>query len=452
MEKRRVSVLVSLVMVITVLVTLCLVGCSEKQTSTSAPAATSAAAPKSSAAPANPAPAPAKPAASAPTATSAPASPAAAAPATKTLKIGAVVWMGWPLGLDMTRGIQVMMDMENAKGGLEIGGEKYKLELITYDHNMNMSTAEAAVNKLIFEDKVKYILADPVTTDGWLPITEENKVIAMSPSLTPVILDSQKRYCFMSGFMNNMSIAVPSWFVKNYPDKKTIICAFPDDQRGHDSAGANEKILASFGMEPSTIFYPANSQDLSALGTKVKTTNPDVFCAQGGGASDALAIKAVWQAGYKGQLLSNNESPLSSISMTCPVEGLEGLISAADPTEFEPALTDYAKTFKAAWIAKYGKWEDPAYGYGATWNCLRAGLQKAGSTDTDKVADAIAGGLQYESVVGSAQMVSRPDLGNNRAVDSVVSYYVKQVVSGKIKLLANVSLQDAVSNFKAFYK
>jgi branched-chain amino acid transport system substrate-binding protein len=442
MEIKRLSVLVKLALVITILVTLLMVGCATKTTPTTASVPAPAA---SSIAPASSA---------TPSATSAAPAPTSSAPApsqaTKILKVGAVVWMGWPMGLDMTRALQVMMDQDNARGGLDIGGTKYKMELVFYDHNMDVAAAEAAVNKLIFEDKVSYILADPVTIDAWLPITEENKVIAMGPSVTPVILDPAKRYCFMSGFMNNQSIAVPSWFAAHNPNKKTVICAYPDDQRGHDSAGANENVLKSLGMSPTTEYYPANSQDLSALGTKVKNKNPDVFMAQGG--ADALALKAVYQAGYKGQLLANNESPLSAISQTCPIAGLEGMISGADPTEFDPALTEYAKTFKAAWIAKYGKWEDPAYGWASTYDCLKGGLVKAGSTNTDKVAEAIAGGISYESIVGSAQMVSRPDLGNNRCVDSVVGMTVKQVVNSKIKLLETIDLQTALANFKAYYK
>ena len=50
----------------------------------------------------------------------------ASQPKQKTLTIGAIGFLGWPLGLDMMRGVELMTEMDNAKGGLDIGGEKYQ--------------------------------------------------------------------------------------------------------------------------------------------------------------------------------------------------------------------------------------------------------------------------------------------------------------------------------------
>jgi hypothetical protein len=40
--------------------------------------------------------------------------------------------------------------------------------------NCAAETGRAAIEKLIYHDKVKFILGDP-TVDAWLPITEENR-------------------------------------------------------------------------------------------------------------------------------------------------------------------------------------------------------------------------------------------------------------------------------------
>ena len=42
----------------------------------------------------------------------------------KEIAIGAIGFFGWPVGLDMMRGVELMAEMDNQKGGIDIGGEK----------------------------------------------------------------------------------------------------------------------------------------------------------------------------------------------------------------------------------------------------------------------------------------------------------------------------------------
>src|SRR4030042_378424 len=83
-----------------------------------------------------------------------------AAPAPKTLKIGVIVFMGWSLGADMVKGIELMAELVNKKGGLAIGEDKYNIELIKYDSKFVPETARAAAERLIYQDKVKLIIGD----------------------------------------------------------------------------------------------------------------------------------------------------------------------------------------------------------------------------------------------------------------------------------------------------
>ena len=40
----------------------------------------------------------------------------------KTLKIGCIAFFGFPLGLDFARGVELLAEVINDKGGLDIGG------------------------------------------------------------------------------------------------------------------------------------------------------------------------------------------------------------------------------------------------------------------------------------------------------------------------------------------
>ena len=107
----------------------------------------------------------------------------------KTLNIGVVGWLGFTVGLGMANSLEVLEDLENADGGLEIGGEMYEINFIIYDTDNDQATAQAAINRLIFEDEVDFIIADPFIVDPWLSITEENGVVVCAQSLTPGVLD-----------------------------------------------------------------------------------------------------------------------------------------------------------------------------------------------------------------------------------------------------------------------
>jgi branched-chain amino acid transport system substrate-binding protein len=366
----------------------------------------------------------------------------------KTLKVGMVAWFGWPLGLDLKRGVDIMTDLENKAGGINIGGEKYQVQFIEYDSNNDQNTTQAAINKLIFQDKVNFIITDTMYIGSVVPITEENKVICLAGTPVPAIFDKNYKYSFQAGFMNYQTPEMAGWFANSNPQIKTVSCAFPDDQGGHAYGGMVVATLESFGITVSPEFYPPTAVDLSALGTKVKNDNPDAFMAGGGSGTDALAYKAVWQAGYRGQLFSVTTITLATLQSIVPAEGLEGFIGGAWPVEFDPAVTQQAKEFKAAYIAKNGTWDGPEIQLTAVWAALKTALEQAGTMDTDKVADIVGNGLKFEGPTGKGQMVPRDDLGISRTVDSISEFRIKKVVDGKPTLLHTVTLEEGLGYIK----
>jgi branched-chain amino acid transport system substrate-binding protein len=426
---------------------LCTLACGTQNTapSSSKPAAASAAQ-------AQPVQSSVKPS-SAVTSTSATAGSASSS-GTKTLKLGLVAWMGWPMGLDMTRGIELMVKMDNERGGLEIGGEKYKIEVIKYDSNNAQATEVAAINRLVFEDKVQFIMADGRFDASWLAITDANKVlVATNGSDYRKNLVPTYKYDFYPSFYNNLVNSLIGWIGSNYKDKLTsYTVALPDNAVGHIISQTTPPIWQLFGITQNCIFYPTDAQDLSSLGTKIAATNPSAFAAAAGGTTaNALVYKAVYSSGYRGQLIGPGVESLDSLTQVVPAECLEGLICGAWPVEFENPPIQAAKEYKDAYVALYGKWDSPGVQGTGDYAAFRAAFQKAGSTDVDKVAAVIFNGMKYESPSGSAVMISRPDLGNNRTVDSICTAYIKQIKNGSISVLSTISQEEALKIFQTAY-
>src|SRR3979411_1052617 len=61
-------------------------------------------------------------------------------------------------GVELQRGAEMRADEINKAGGLKVGGDVYKIKLVAYDHKAQAADAATAANKLVFQDKVKYII------------------------------------------------------------------------------------------------------------------------------------------------------------------------------------------------------------------------------------------------------------------------------------------------------
>jgi len=348
---------------------------------------------------------------------------------------------------------EVLADQINKAGGLNVGGTSYQIQLIEYDSQASQSSAVSAANRLIFQDKVSYICGDNQFVDAWFPIADANKVLALVQANSQEAENPKYNYVFNGSYLNAQNCVLPGWFAQKYPTKKTVALALPDTQLGHSQGPVVDSIFKPFGLTLSIFYYPANQQDQSALGTKVKTMNPDVFIAIAGGpVADGLCYKAVYQAGYRGTFMGSAPAPYGSLTQVIPAEALEGFINYAYPCYFDPGLTPAAQTFRTAYIAKYGKWDNPDPSESTLFSLLTTAMQTGNTIDATKLATTIGSGLKWESgPCGPSQMINRPDLGNTRTVDSMPAYYIQQVQSGKMVKIDQVSIDDGIKYFRAAF-
>jgi branched-chain amino acid transport system substrate-binding protein len=373
----------------------------------------------------------------------------------KTLKIGFLNDLGGSTGLEALHVLEVQADMDNERGGVEIGGEFYNVQIIAYDTgNSDQPTAVAAANRLIFEDEVKYIIfGAPALVSAWINTTEENKVLALgsSPDMSNEL--PTVHYGFNPTFKNGGDPAVTGWFCENYPDvvAQGVVSAYADNQLGRMFSQMIGGLWQAFGVEPTDVFFPEGAADLSSMATRVKTLNPGCFTTGGNGSTtDANIFKSVWSAGYEGMFFTST-SPSTDLYVNAAGEAVEGLICRMNATDPDPALTEAAQEFKNAWIDKYGEWTSPDITQTVTYCALIAALQEAGSLDTDAVADVLANGLEFDTLEGYAQMMSRPDLGNSRTVDCAGTIYLKQIRDGQATLIATIPPEEVIAYFRLVY-
>src|SRR5881409_4290463 len=82
-------------------------------------------------------------------------------------------------GVELVRGAEMKADEINKAGGLKVGNDVYHIKLVSYDHKALATDAATAANKLVFQDKVKYIIGNAVgaTCNAVQTVTEPEKVL-----------------------------------------------------------------------------------------------------------------------------------------------------------------------------------------------------------------------------------------------------------------------------------
>jgi branched-chain amino acid transport system substrate-binding protein len=370
----------------------------------------------------------------------------------KTIKIGLIAWSGWGFGLMFERWMNVIVETTNNEGGLLIGGDRYKIDLIVEESKMQADVAKAAAERLVYQDKVKFILGDE-TLETWLPITEQNKVVVVGGAPTMGLYTPRYKYCYQGTTIQTQHVSIwGGWFAK-YPDLKTIVSVAYDTSSGHASGGRIVSTAEHYGLKTlEAIYVPNTLLDYSTVATRIKALNPDAMSTAGIPADRmGLLFKALYQAGWKGKILLPFATTAMTITRACPQEALEGVIAGMLGTEFESPQEPLAKKIKDAYIAKYRTWDDPDTLFAQCWYVLVAGLEKAKSVDPEIVAATMNKGMTYDSLNGTCMLVARPDLGVTRACDTIMAYTMKTIVNGKPNPIGKITIDKAFAACKEYF-
>jgi len=385
--------------------------------------------------------------------------PAVTQPTTeKELKIGMILDLSGSHAIEIMDIQLLLAEMDNAKGGVKIGNDYYKIKIIPYTNDNDMNKGVAAMNRLVFEDGVKFVISHAMLPDFVCPIAEPEKVITFSNgAIWNTGLLEKWHYNFTLLGQGTHEVSVAAWLIDNYPEIKGpngLVMALPDNAPGHQGAAIISMPYKSLGAKPQLVFFPADQRDLSSLGTKIATMNPAWYMGNVGKVEDvALATTAAYDAGYRGHNFTFVTSETELLAPIFKPEVLEGFVCGASAMEFEPAITEYAQAIKDARIAKVGKWDCLDYMSTPCYTALKVAMQKAGSIDVDAVAAALhQGGFEFLVPDGIGMMITRPDMRLDGAcVDAVIDNVIKVIRNRKPEVLAKFSPEKSLEYVRRAY-
>jgi len=359
------------------------------------------------------------------------------AQAQETLKIGGVGPLsggGTAWGLAAQRGMEIAIEEINAAGGVKAEGKTHKLQLVMYDDQYTGAGGKAAAERLVNQDKVKFIIG-PVGSPpalGVISVTNPAKVIALTNGYAPQILknDTKDPYNFRI-YPTNIEFGPPliKWLKENAPEVKKVGMLAPNDAVGQSVAGALAEDYRKQGFEVSLELFERGIKEFTPLILRMMAQKVDAFEFDGNSPGDAgLMLKQIRQAGFKGKVIQIG-GPGSDEIIEIAGAAAEGFLSYGVFDWDTPA----GKKLRPIYEQKYGKGIInqfmPAFYH--TVFLLVDAIKRADSTDTDKVRDALDAMNGFDAgVYGPVKWAGKDSYGVNRQL--MFTYYLAEVKDGKL--------------------
>lgn len=359
---------------------------------------------------------------------------------TQPIRIGVVTPLSGTyagIGQQVKWGLDLAARQINAAGG--VAGRP--LELIYEDEEANPAVAVQKAEKLFQVNKVDF-LTGTVNSGSTLAVGQlaerNNRLIATTVSFADSITGDK---CSPNVFRVNaragmQSAALADWLSSTRPNANVFYLG-PDYEMGRSTVAAFKSAAEAKGAKSvGEVFAPLDNKDYSPFFGQMRSARPAVIYTSVAG-NDTVRLfsqmaefgisRNVQVVGASGTVTSQN---LPAIGKAADgfVTGV-GYATSIDSPENRKFVADFEAANKAA-PDLYG-----ADSYGVLF-FYKAAVEKAGSTDTDKVRTAMRG-LQWRTPQGMKTMRA----GDHQAMQDM---YAMRVNGGKFELVGQVKADAAI--------
>lgn len=332
-------------------------------------------------------------------------------------------------GVSSHEGTVMAIEEINAAGGV-LGR---KLELLTEDNQCKAGETATVVNKLIARDNVVAMLGEVASSRSLeaAPICQANKIPMISPSSTnPKVTETGDyifRVCFIDPFQGTV---MANFATKTLKAKRVAVLT---DVKSDYSKGLakffKERFVANGGEIVTELDYNGGDKDFKGQLTAIKAANPDGIFVPGYYTECALISIQARQLGITVPLFGGDGWESEKLFEI----GGPAVESCYLSTHYSPAVGSelskkFVENYKKRWN---GKTPDAlaACGYDSAL-VLADAIRRAGSTEGQKIRDAIAATKSFPAVTGAITI--------NEKRDATKSAVILKIKDGKYEYLETV--------------
>jgi len=311
----------------------------------------------------------------------------------------------------------VAADLINQKGGV-LGK---KVEIVVADDGSNPKDSALAAQKLISQG-LKEVIASygSSVTAPAADLYDANKVVSVGYGCTAVRLtmEKQRPYFFRTSGRDDTQSEFFAKFAVEVLKAKRIAIMHDNQDYGKGVADDAKRFLQPYidSGQVELVYFDAitpHESDYSAVVSQIKQINPDVWFFTAYYAEAALLIKQARQAGVTCTFVGNNSVPTPEFEKIAGVDAIKGSIHLNEPMP-QFLKSPEAIEFMDAYKAKYNELPGSIWAVYAAdaLNAIVAAIKTAGSTDPDKVANAMRTMTDAKGITGPLMFTDRGDRKN----------------------------------------
>ncbi len=342
-----------------------------------------------------------------------------------------------PIGQQVKWGLELATKEINAAGG--VMGRP--LQLIYEDGEANPAVATQKAEKLFQVDKVDF-LTGTVNSGATLAVGQvaerNHRLMATTVSFADSITGDK---CSPNVYRVNakagqQSAALAAWLAKAKP-KARVFFLGPDYEMGRSTVAAFKAAAEQKGATTvGEVFAPLGNKDYSPFFGQIRAARPDVLYTSVAGNDTVRLFTQLDEFGLlKNLQVVGASGTVTSQNMGAIEKAAEGFVTGVgySPEIDTPANHKFVAAFRAAYKTPPDLYGADSYG---VLYFYKAAVEKAGSTDTDKVRAAMAD-LVWATPQGSKTMRA----GDHQAMQ--VMYTVK-FTHGEFKIISEVPAAEAI--------
>lgn len=221
------------------------------------------------------------------------------------LKIGALInTTGWFASIDYNNQIEMetLCKYYNDKGGIDIGGTKYQLELVVEDGGSDAEGIRSAAQRLV-DQGIKYVIeTNDFWVEGAIDIFENAGVmnIMAQNNMNHNVMNAETKYSYsFSDACTSQFSAALDVIKDQYPEVKSVVYCCDDNGVNAEQAALVEEACKRVGIEYNDAFivYDGETTDFSSIALKVVNSGADAFIGNGTPDNIAGLLKEVRSAG-----------------------------------------------------------------------------------------------------------------------------------------------------------
>ncbi len=282
------------------------------------------------------------------------------------LKIGVLGVMSGPAaswGLVNRYCAEAGAQLINDKGGFEIGGKKYLIEIVSIDDRNDPKVCISGAERLIHEQGIRYIIGpniDP-TSMAIVPTIEKGGAISIPYAFSKKLYALPAKNSILGMIASYQAGPVIYKYLMEKRGIKTIAFVARNDSESlnqrEEGVAAAKKLALNIVADRDT--YEVGTTDFFPVMSSVVPKNPDLLVISGAAPSDTpLLIKAARELGFTG-IISTETAQDAKVISELAGDLANGFISvggASTPQIRSAEMEEFIKRYEKV----AGEWNDEA--------------------------------------------------------------------------------------------